>query len=487
MICFLVTASAASLDLVELGGLWGTPNATDATALWWNPASLAAGHGTRFNLSGAAMLATVKIQRDDPGYVRDPDLVGPTDYDYGGLATFKRTAVVPFAGIVSDLGQPGLGLGLGVAVPHARGAKGPQDNVVRQTLVDGGNQAIYFMGGAAYQIKKRVSIGLTGALVSSSYVSHLYNQSASALNDSIREADDLEGNYYHDGTLEDSNYLTYVDTQGSLRDTALTFGAGVRVEPHDKVSISLAYRHGFRVDNRGRTTLTFDCPPNEDLVGRAGAQRAGLCHTTLTAAQSVGYNLPGRVQGGVQVRPVEGLAVEAFGAWVDWSRYTDFDIDIAVDEDSVASDSAEVRAETAASVSSSRQWARDARDTFYVALDGKYDVHERVTIGARILYDRAAVPTQVVSANNFDANTTVLSALVAVDLTRNLQLSGSIGQYLSSRRVVTDSKYALAIDEGARVESRYFFPSTNGTYAGTLTRLEFGIRGQFDHGRSRPD
>lgn len=487
MILLLLPAFAASLDLLEVGGLWGTPNATDATALWWNPASLAAGHGTRFNLSAAPTFATVNIQRADPGYARDPSLVGPNDYDYSGLATFKRTAVVPFAGIVSDFGQPGLGIGLGVAVPHARGAKGPQDNVVRQTLVDGGNQALYFMGGAAYQIKKRVSIGLTGALVSSSYVSHLYNESASGFNDSIREADDLEGNYYSDGTLEDPNYLTYVDTQGSLRDTRLTFGVGIRAEPHDMVSISVAYRHGFRVDNKGRTTLEFNCPPNEDLTGRAGAERAGLCYSTLTARQSVAYDLPGRVQGGIQVRPAKGVAIEAFGAWVNWKRYTDFDISVAVDEDSVPVDDPAIRAETAATVSQTKQWARDARDTFYVALDGKVDVHERITVGARILYDRAAVPTEVVSANNYDANTTALSALVAVDLTRNLQLSGSIGQYISSRRVVTDSKYAVTIDEGARKETRYFYPSTNGTYAGTLTRLEFGIRGQFDHGKSRPD
>ena len=95
MILLLLPAFAASLDLLEVGGLWGTPNATDATALWWNPASLAAGHGTRFNLSAAPTFATVNIQRADPGYTRDPSLVGPNDYDYSGLATFKRTAVVP--------------------------------------------------------------------------------------------------------------------------------------------------------------------------------------------------------------------------------------------------------------------------------------------------------------------------------------------------------------------------------------------------------
>ena len=74
-----------------------------------------------------------------------------------------------------------------------------------------------------------------------------------------------------------------------------------------------------------------------------------------------------------------------------------------------------------------------------------------------------------------------------MDLTRNLQLSGSIGQYISGRREVTQSKYAVTIDPSQRNEARYFYPSANGTYASTLTRLEFGIRGQFDHGKSRPE
>jgi len=33
----LSTGFAASIDNLEVGGLWGTPTAHDATALWWNP------------------------------------------------------------------------------------------------------------------------------------------------------------------------------------------------------------------------------------------------------------------------------------------------------------------------------------------------------------------------------------------------------------------------------------------------------------------
>lgn len=483
----LLTASASSLDLVEVGGLWGSPNATDATSLWWNPASMAAGHGTRFNLQAAPTFATVNISRTDPGYVVDPSKVGPTGVDYGGTAKFTRTAVVPFLGVVSDFGQPGLGVGLGVFVPHGRGAGGPEDNVVSHTLIKGGNQAIYVSGGAAYEIADLVSFGLTGSYVASSYSSYLHAETASALNDSLVEERDLDDDYYSDTTLEDPNYRTATQTQGPLRDSALTFGVGARVQPHEMVSLSLTYHHGFRIDNRGTTAITFDCPPNEDSLGRAGAQTAGICHSTLGGNQTVGYTVPGRLQGGIQVRPVEGLFVEAFGGWVNWKRYTDLDITIEADPDTVPLDDAGERQATADRVSKAKQWARDARNTYFLALDGKYDVHERVTVGARVLYDKASVPDDVVSANNYDANTVAVSALIAVDVTRNLQLGASIGQYISAQRTVTDSKYGLTIPPSERREARYFYASTNGTYAGSLTRLGFSLRGHFDHGKSRPD
>ena len=68
-----------------------------------------------------------------------------------------------------------------------------------------------------------------------------------------------------------------------------------------------------------------------------------------------------------------------------------------------------------------------------------------------------------------------------------VQLGASIGQYIAGRRQVTESAYAVAIAPDERREARYFYPSTNGTYASTLTRLGVSMRGQFDHGKSRPD
>ena len=105
------TANAASLDLLEVGGPYGTPAATNATASFWNPAGLAMDQGTRFTLEGAPAFANVDISVDGAG-----------EY-WGGEDQYTYFGVAPFAGVATDFGVDGLGVGLSLSVPFAKGAK----------------------------------------------------------------------------------------------------------------------------------------------------------------------------------------------------------------------------------------------------------------------------------------------------------------------------------------------------------------------------
>lgn len=478
----LGSASASGLDLLEVGGPFGSPGATDATAVWWNPAGLAAGRGTRYTLEVAPTFATVKMLRDNPDYRRDPNnanAIGPESADYGGLSTFNRTAIVPYLGIASDFGQKGLGLGMALAVPHGRGASGAVDQPARYHLVDGGNQAIYALVSASYQIADRLSIGLSGAYVASSYSSNLFTEAGTALNDGLKDQLNRDQDFYADTMLEDPNYATHVVTEGQLRDQTATFGAGLHLQAHEKVAISLAYRHGLRVDHEGTATLAFGCPPTTDTFGRLGAEVNGICNSTLNARQTVGYNLPARVHGAVVFEPEPGVRLEAMGGWVGWSVFTDYDIGIQVDPDSVAKDSPEVREAIAAQVSQDKQWARDNQNSWWVGFDGKFDVHERVLVGGRVLYDRAAVPTDTLSTNNYDANTVSLSGLVVGRIAPGLELGLSLTQYVAQRRETQTSKFGVTMYENRR-EERYFYPAMNGVYTSSITRLGLSVRGTLD-------
>lgn len=480
----LSPASAAGLDLLEVAGPWGTPVATDATALWWNPAGLAAGHGTRFIVEMAPTFATVNINRQNPNYVHDPNGFGPAEADYGGTAQYKTQAFVPYVGVASDLGQPGLGVGFGLAVPHGKSAAGAVDQVTHHHLVEGGNQALYLQVAAAYEIADVVSIGFTGAYVSSTYTSNLFSETGTALNEGLKESFDQTETFYSDTVVEDDRYASHVISE-DLKDSALTFGASVHVKASDKVSIAATYRHGLRVDHTGASQINFNCPSTDDIFGRAGAQIQGICDAQLGAQQTVGYNLPGRVHGGVAVRPVDGLRLEAMGGYVFWSAFTDYEIDITVDPDTVPKDDPGARQETAAVVSQSKLWARDAQNAFWAGIDAKVDVHERVTLGARALYDNAAVPTQVLGPNNYDANTLALTGLVAVRPVKELEIGLSATQYIAATRTVTDSAWGVTMYENKK-PGRYFYPQMNGTFASSITRIGIAVRGQFDHGKSKP-
>jgi long-subunit fatty acid transport protein len=486
LITALSGANAAGLDLLEVGGPFGSPGATDATAVWWNPAGLAAGYGTRFTFELAPTIATVNVLRNNPTYAHDPDGFGPAEVDYGGRATYRRVAPVPYLGVASDFGVDGLGVGIGLAVPHARGAAldtlSPNDaandpSVTRHHLIEGGNQALYLQVAGAYEFADIVSIGVVGAFVDSSYNSNLYSEAASSLNDGLEDAFGPD-TYYSDTIVEDRRYASEVNTDSALKDSALTFGAGIHVKAHEKVSIAAAYRHGLRVDHTGTATLQFDCPPTDDFQGRIGAEVNNICDATLAADMAVGYNLPGRIHGGVVVRPVDVIRLEAMGGYVFWNVFTDYEIDIRVRPDSVDNESPEARQATAEQVSQSRLWARDQRNSFWLGLDGKFDVHEYVMLGGRVLYDKGAVPTNVLGPNNYDANTVSLSGLVVVHALPQLDIGLSATQYIAQRREVTDSAFGLTIN-GDRNDVRYFYPAMNGTFTSSITRIGITIRGQF--------
>ena len=62
----LLNAHAGSLDVLEVGGLWGTPAATGPTAVWFNPAALGFERGTRFLVEATPALGGFQLDRDEP-------------------------------------------------------------------------------------------------------------------------------------------------------------------------------------------------------------------------------------------------------------------------------------------------------------------------------------------------------------------------------------------------------------------------------------
>lgn len=512
LLASLTAARAASLDLIEVGGAFGTPAATNPTALWFNPAGLAVAGGTQFFAEAAPTFARIAATRDNPDYGELPPPLSsefPTAYDYSGSETLGFTGVVPFVGASSDLGVKGLGIGIGLMAPTGVAAtSSAEDGASRYQLRDGAVQAVHLVGGAAYQLRDKVSLGAAFTVVDGSYYANLDTTTYPDLAWAV--AEELGGAApppsFQDGYAEHPGYATTLifggespgGGHGKLRDLATTFSVGLHVTPlreERRLGIAVSYNHGYRLDTEGDLTLRFRCPPSYDGVSRFGAETAGLCDpatgegSVLQGTGTIGFDVPGRVQLGVSSSPIDALRLEVMGAYVFWSVFTDYDIETVVKADQIPAASPEDAERSAALVSQQRQWARDNRDSFWIGIDGKYMFNEIVGAGARVTFDRSAIPDALVTPNNFDADAVMLTGVLLLQPIDRIGIGLSAGHTFLATRTVTDSPFSVDIARAdpaspdyyrATPEAgRYFFPSANGTYQGSISRLGLSVRGVF--------
>lgn len=498
----LSASQAASLDLLEVGGLWGSPGATNPTAVWWNPAGLARAKGTQILVEGAPTFGAVSVDRFDPGYSLSQQgaleqLNGngfPTDIpDYSGNERFTYAGVAPFVGVSSDLGVRGLGVGASLSVPFAKGgASDTPGGPSRFFLREGNIRAAYLSAAASYKPHPLISVGASISLVDSLWTADTDNSFYVDLsNEILEELGGVRPLSIQDVFIEDERYATNVDF-GNLTDRAITFGVGVSLEPvADKVGISLAYNHGVSLSHTGGVDLSFSCAPDYDVLSLEGFTERGLCNARFAGDATVDYTLPSRIHAGVVVTPTDRWRLEAMGAVVMWSSFDDYDIQLDVDpsqiqaegfdsdDPEIASEAARLSGLTADIINRPRKWARDNHTSFWVGADGKYDVSEKWTVGSRWLFDRAAVPNATLSPNNVDFNAIIGSGQLVFHASERFDFGLSISHQLWFARTNNESAFAQTVDATAATEDRFFYPSANGRYSGFLTRLGISVAGHF--------
>jgi len=479
---FVSAAHAGSLDRLDVGGAYGTPTGTNPAATWWNPAALGAGRGHRLLLDVAPTLGGITAARDNPDYgaldpAQFPNDGFPTEYDYSGTDRLGFVGVLPFLGVASDLGVDGLGLGLSLAVPHALGGALDDPNGANRFA---NRQAslihVYTSLAAAYQVADKVSFGVAGHLVNSQAKIDTDTTILPDLAVGVRDilGDDEVSPQYQDGLAETPGYGT--TTIFDLKGVGFTFGGGVHITPLDdeQLAISLSYNHGLRVQNKGSLDYQFECPPAYDEQSNAAVAELGTCNTAALGEGTLGYRLPSRIHLGVAVSPVQRLRLELMGAAVFWSAYRDLEITTSVSPDEF--DVPRINAQEAAKLATQdRLWARDGRDTFWVGLDAKGAISDLITVGGRVTYDRAAIQTQAVSANNYDASGVILAGLLDVTPAAPVSLSLSFAHTVLAPRTVTDSPFGVSVEQDA-FAPRYSYPSNNGTYTGSIDRLALSVR-----------
>jgi len=454
-------AGAAGVDEPAVGGVYGTAAATNPTAVWWNPAGLAAARGTRFLADVGPSFSRLTVDRR--GLNARP-----------GLERFTAAAAVPFVGLASDFGVRRIGVGFALFAPYGQRwtsdtGGGPNRYAVRTTRL----RTLQLALAGAYEFGRRLSIGVSAAMVDSRVDWTFDRPFVTEL------AADAPG-AFDDAQLTDPAYAA--TTTLGVEDQATSFGVGLYLKPFGdpRLAIAVAYQHGLVLDHEGTAQLAFACPPKDDPVGRELATARGLCDATVSGLGTLRLRLPSRVHAGVKVRPSESLRLEAFGTWVGWSRLDDVRIGTAFTADAFDGTDPEV---TAGRFTRERPQARDLRDTFSATLDAKYRVTPQFTIGLRAGFESAATPTSTLAVFDVDAPTVRVAGLGLFRPLRGLEVGVSYGQDLALTREVTDSAFAVSLEPDRPVRFRY--PEARGRYASSAQRVGFVVKSSLGPPRPR--
>jgi len=456
-------AFGAGIDLLEVGGPWGSPGVGGPAAVWYNPGAIASEDGTRLTFELAPASGYVQFDRDDPVN--------------GGMDVLRGAGLVPFLGATTQLGGTGLSAGFAVFAPYGRtGASDRPNGSARYAVRRGSVTNLFSSGALALELPGGISVGAAGHFIVARYAATTDKEILTALDTELcaRGYCDL----YTDADIEDPDYGATIDLK--LLSVSATGALGLHVQPGKRFALGLSWVAGTTVSPWGPASLRFGCPPQQDVQGRFGTQLLGLCDVDVPATAQVTYRLPYRVMGSLRWAPTGDLreaSLEALGGITGWSAYDQVAITINVDPDGVLLTRPEDRQATAALLGQHDVIARGLRDTWWAGGDARARVSDIWIVGVRGLFDHHAIPTEMLSPNSFDTDTLLATGFAQVHVMPHVDLGFSFTHSVLQPRATTHSAYWATLDTSAQAPEGYRFPHTNGRYAGRIDRGGLALRG----------
>jgi long-chain fatty acid transport protein len=247
LICLLVlvisqSVFASGFMVARFGGEHGHPMTDNPTALYYNPAALTLGKGTRLYIDATLAYRSVTYTRP-AGAISDLGGNTPTDAlsVNSGTAQLNNWAAAPFMGLATDFGVKGLGVAIGISVPFGGGASwspndgltedqksdyiGGEDGVQRWWSIDSSLKTIYYTLAVAYQVHKKISFGLALNYVSSS-IDTIRGKTVDGSDDLLNSTGGLK---------EGRSYL-------SAKGKHFSLGAGLLYQPNKDWRIGYSYQ-----------------------------------------------------------------------------------------------------------------------------------------------------------------------------------------------------------------------------------------------------
>jgi long-chain fatty acid transport protein len=457
-------ASAGGFHSARFGGEHGHPATDSPTAIYYNPAGLALGTGTRVFVEGLLIYrdATYDRPREAINNIEDGATGTPTEAvtANSGEASVSNILMSPFLGVVSDFGVKNLGVGLAVYAPFGGQASwdqnseykdnpsypGAVDGVQRWTTLDGTIRAIYLSTGAAYSLPgPRLSFGLTANVVSQQ-INTIRARTAVGTDDLVASNGDvLEGR-------------SHIDVSG----ISFAVGAGVIWEAIDGLRLGLSYQSqpGF-----GETTQ------EGDLHIKFGSGAATSQKVKLT------QELPDVFHIGMSYKMNPKFELRLAGNYTRWSVFTDQCIMDAADPGAncALDDNGGALPETQGVVLNIK---RDWKNTFGVRISGSYWLNEKTELFSGVTYDSNAVPNRTLEPALIDMRKVVTALGGRFRLMENMLLNASYTHvFYISRETPVRPRDAMGNEMGFGDLSKV--PDMAGKYKQMIGLINLGVEYQF--------
>ncbi len=457
-------ATAGGFASARFGGEHGNPTTDNPTAIYYNPAGLALGSGTRIFAEGLLVYRAAEYERPAGAINNLADGEGGTPTEAAsansGTAKIGNFLTSPFLGVASDFGVKNLGVGLAAFAPFGGQASwdqnssytdseaypGAVDGVQRWATIDGSIKAIYLSGAAAYRLP---DLGLSfGVSVSAVAQSVDTVRARTALgNDDLIAAD---------GNLVEGR--SHVDVAG----TTVAAGLGVIWDATDRWRFGLSYQSqpGF-----GETTQ------EGDLNFKFGNGAADT--TPINFTQS----LPDVTRFGIRFRAEERLELRFSADYTRWSVFTNqclMDANDAQANCTLNEEGGAVDATQSVIVNIERNW----QDTFGVRAGASYWLGENTELAGSVAFDSNAVPDETMDPTFIDTDKLIAVLGGRFRLMKDMLLNVSYSHvYYIKRTVAPPTRDAMGDAGGFPAPSAT--PDHAGTYTQNIGLINLGVEYRF--------
>jgi long-chain fatty acid transport protein len=310
--------------------------ADDPSAIMYNPAGLTGSRGTRIYGGVTAVIPSSRYESPSG------------DSEESEFQVFFP----PHLYMSSDLHSENLAVGLGIFSPFGVGGlKWSDTGLTRYASTESIIGTLAVNPVVAYRVSPSLSVGFG--------VFYMYglNTAERMVNQSALGAGDARYRFAADGG-------------------GFGFNLGLLVTPSDWLSLGFAYRSRTNVDESGTVKLRNIAPALQPLFG--GSRFKTDVETTL--------HFPEDATAGVAFRPTERLTLAADVEWVNWSRFSSYDLDFKQ----------EVPAAGFTDVSIPLDW----RDSWLFKAGGEYKINSSYALRLGYAYVTTPVPQRTLSPDN---------------------------------------------------------------------------------------